>query len=92
MSRGGRRWRTVRAAFRARCARENTPCWLCGQTISYDLPSGHPECWEPDHFHPVATHPHLELDPANLRASHLTCNRNRGDRAPTVLGIVSRRW
>lgn len=85
-----------RLAMRARDAAALAPCWLCGQPIDYTLTDG-PDCWEPDHYHPVITHPHLQFDPANVRASHQRCNRGRGATAPAELsghslGMRSRNW
>lgn len=57
------------------------PCWLCGQRIDYRAPARHPDSFEPDHVYPVSTHPHLAEDPGNLRASHMRCNRARGNTA-----------
>lgn len=51
------------------------------------------EAFELDHLHPVSTHPELVKDPANFRASHRECNRNRGNKkAINKIGIPSRRW
>ncbi|AXQ51900.1 HNH endonuclease [Gordonia phage Catfish] len=91
--RSTRAWRRLKAAFRRKCADARAVCWLCGQPIDYALEHPHPYAFEPDHYHPVATHPHLAEDPANLRPSHADCNKRRGDRAPTFgLGRQSRKW
>ena len=37
--------------------------------------------FEADHYHPVSTHPHLALAMGNLRPSHQSCNRSRGNKA-----------
>lgn len=88
-----RSWRKLRKQFRERCANARAVCWLCGQAIDYSLPFGHPEAWEPDHYHPVATHPELAEDIANLRPSHRDCNIRRGAAAPVLgLGRQSRKW
>ncbi|MFM1724040.1 HNH endonuclease [Rhodococcus sp. PAM 2766] len=88
-----RRWRKLKVQFRARSAEANHPCWLCGQPIDYDLPRDHPEAFQPDHLHPVSTHPEHAEDPANLRPSHATCNKARGNRAPLFgLGRQTRQW
>lgn len=55
------------------------PCWLCGQPIDYGAPAYHPDGFEADHVYPVSTHPHLAGDPGNIRASHMRCNRARGN-------------
>lgn len=61
---------------------QRKPCWICTQPIDYDAPPNHPDSFEPDHYYPVSTHPHLANDPANLRASHSKCNRSRGNKPP----------
>ncbi|WP_228542423.1 HNH endonuclease [Nocardia sp. XZ_19_369] len=74
------RWRAIVADLRAR----KLPCWRCGQAIAYEAPRFAPEGFEADHFYPVSTHPQLALDPANARASHMRCNRSRGNTAPAA--------
>lgn len=73
------RWRAIVADLRAR----KLPCWRCGQPIDYDAARFAPDGFEADHLYPVSTHSHLAPDPANARASHLRCNRFRGNAAPT---------
>ncbi|MHA4848780.1 HNH endonuclease [Rhodococcus sp. MSC1_016] len=73
--RSGHRWRTIRNNLKM----QRNPCWICKQPIDYDAPANHPEAFEPDHYYPVSTHPHLANDPGNLRASHSECNRKRGN-------------
>ena len=95
MSDGGirtRRYRRLRAAFRASGEAVDAPCWLCGQKIEYAL-TNDPEAWELDHLYPRSTHPELGLDPGNFRHSHQRCNRARGNRMPAGgLGSLSRDW
>ncbi|QDQ97969.1 HNH endonuclease [Tomitella fengzijianii] len=74
-SRGNASYRRHRNALRDR----KLPCWLCGQPIDYGAPPHHPDSFEADHAYPVSTHPHLAGDPGNLRASHMACNRSRGN-------------
>ena len=90
------KWRRLRALVRASDEAAQLVCWLDGQTIDYTLTTG-PECWEPDHYYPVSTHPHLQFDRANLKPSHQKCNRARGNTSPThlaakSLGLFSREW
>jgi hypothetical protein len=92
-----RRMFHLRADFRAESKQANAPCWICQQrTIDYDAPFddwGNEDRFELDHFFPVSTHPHLQEDPTNFRASHAGCNRDRGNNAPDVdLGTLSRVW
>ena len=77
-----RAWRKLAATFKTACRRRNAPCWLCGQSIDYDAPPQAPEAFEADHYRPRDTHPHLALDPTNLRPSHSSCNRSRGTAQP----------
>ena len=55
--RTGRRWL---ALARWIIRRDNGICWRCGR----------PGADTAGHILPVATHPHLALDPDNLRAEH----------------------
>lgn len=96
----GRPWRTLRTDFRHECETADAPCWICHQPIDYTIVNTtsagdkqNPGAWEPDHLYPRATHPHLAMDRANLRASHLGCNRARGkEMVEDDLGPPSRRW
>ena len=98
--RSTRRYRMLRANFRAACAAFVNPdgsigahCWLCGKPIDYALPAGHPQAFNLDHAYPVSTHPELAEDPANFRPSDADCNLRRGDRAPFIeLGTPSEDW
>lgn len=94
----GRPWRRLRTEFRTECERDDAPCWICHQPIDYTItnPPGekqNTEAWEPDHLYPRSTHPHLAMDRANLRPSHLGCNRARGNgMVDDDLGVLSRQW
>ena len=93
--RSSRRWtEIIRPACRTRDQRANAPCWICGQAIDYTIPSGQPDSWSPDHVYTVDRHPELAEDPANIRASHLACNKSRNNAATatTLLGNQSRTW
>ncbi|MFF0942702.1 HNH endonuclease [Kocuria sp. CPCC 205300] len=80
--------------FRVQAETKRLPCWLCGQRIDYDVVDPYDDRYmEPDHLHPVSTHPQYAEDPANLRASHRACNRHRGNQTATnMLGTQSRNW
>ena len=91
---GGREYQALRTVFRAKCAAEDLPCWMDGQPIAYAEPDGTTDdSFELDHYYPISTHPHLEMDPANFRPSHRLCNRTRGNSAPAPpINNNSRNW
>ena len=63
--------------------------------IDYTVaPSSTDQSWEPDHVIPVHQNPDLELDLTNIKASHRTCNRARGDgtNGENTIGQQSRIW
>jgi hypothetical protein len=100
--RSTRRYKRLRIEFRARCELDRLPCWLCGRTINYALPVGHPDSFNLDHAVPVAKRRDLAEDPANFRPSHSDCNLRRGDDGHSnqnrnknrkiTVGITSERW
>lgn len=82
-------YRKNRALLKA----QGLPCWLCGQPIDYTLDRTDPNHFQADHVYPIETHPELALDPANLKAAHASCNKQRGSKAATPsLGNQSRNW
>ena len=93
-SRSGR-WPYIRKLAWDRDRKARAPCHICGQEIDYFLPpSSAPDAWEPDHLVPVSKAPDLELDLKNIFASHMRCNRARGDgiNGENDLGRRSRIW
>lgn len=93
-SRSGR-WPQVRKMAWDRDRKARAVCHICGQPINYFLqPSSAPDSWEPDHLIPVAKRPDLELDLKNILASHMRCNRARGDgtNGENAIGMQSRVW
>lgn len=76
----GRQWRVLKDKFRRQCAEVQARCWLCDQEINYAASWKEPTAFEADHAKPVSTFPHLALSIANLRPSHQSCNRGRGNR------------
>lgn len=86
----------ARDKFKAQCKADNAPCWICGMAVDYEAPYDdykNDERFELDHFYPVSTHPDLQHDPTNFRASDSGCNRERGNGDPRPpLGILSRQW
>lgn len=74
------KWHKVRKLAWDRDRHNRAPCHICGEPIDYSLkPSSAPLSWEPDHIIAYARAPELELDLANLAASHMRCNRQRGN-------------
>ena len=93
-SRSGR-WPQVRKMAWERDKKNRAKCHICGMEIDYyQEPSSGPGSWEPDHLIPVAKAPELELDLNNILASHMGCNRARGDgsNGENDLGRRSRIW
>lgn len=92
-----RRMHTLRTEFRAASEAKNAPCWVC-DALPIDYAAKHNDWkndsrFQLDHYWSVSTHPHLQEDPNNFRASHAGCNRDRGNQAPDGdLGIPSRVW
>lgn len=89
------RWPYIRRLAWDRDRKARAPCHICGQPINYYLePSSAPDSWEPDHLIPVAKDPDRELDLANVLASHMRCNRARGDgtNGENAIGMRSRIW
>ena len=89
------RWQYIRKLAWERDRKAKAPCHICGQPIDYFLdPSSAPDAWEPDHLIPVARAPEMELDLANVSASHMRCNRARGDgiNGENEIGRQSRIW
>lgn len=93
----------VSAEFRELCEHEvqpdgstGRPCWLCGMPIDYAAPHddySNDDRFQRDHYYPASTHPEFYEDPANFRASHAGCNRERSNNPPhPSLGILSREW
>lgn len=95
-----RRYRNDLKWFRAKCAKEGAPCWICGQEIDYSVPHRDPitgffndDAFELDHLYTRKDYPELAEDRGNYRPSHRGCNNRRGA-SKTVggLGTLSRRW
>lgn len=94
MSRSSR-WRYVRQACWERDRKAHAVCGICGQPIDYMLePSSCDAAYEPDHIVPFSKDKSKELDMNNIRASHRSCNRNRGTASgiDTAIGQQSRLW
>lgn len=91
--RSTRRYKSLARTFRAKCADQSRPCWLCGNAIDYGLASTHPESFCIDHAAAVSRRPDLAEDPANFRPAHRDCNERRGNGEPFIeLGAPSEHW
>ena len=87
------RWAKVRQQAWNRDRKNRAPCHICGERIDYSIPaSSAPLSWEPDHLMPVSVAPELELDLTNIAASHMRCNRQRGNGTNNDIGVRSRIW
>jgi hypothetical protein len=83
----------MRAEEKARWRAAGAPCWIDGQAIDYDAPSGDPNAFEVDHVLPVKTHPELEFEPSNRRPAHARCNRSKGaGQTRPPIGTTSEAW
>lgn len=82
-----RQWRTLRKQVLMMSDR----CWLCGRVTCEQ------GCCQAantgDHVLPVATHPHLALEPSNVKPAHKCCNSARGAGPPPLPRIpTTREW
>lgn len=67
--------RKVRAWLKA----QGRPCHICGRTIDYSLPAGHPMSFEVDEIVPVSKGG-SPIDRSNVAPAHRICNERRGDK------------
>lgn len=82
--RGGAAWQRVRADV----IRNARACAICGEDLDPNAPPRSPMSTTVDHIIPLAqlraydaeTQRRMALDPALLRAAHLSCNSRRGAR------------
>lgn len=94
MSERSNRWPYIRKLAYERDRKARAVCHICGDRIDYSLkPSTAPLSWEPDHLQPFSRAPELELDLNNIAASHMRCNRQRGNGTNDgAIGRRSRIW
>ena len=93
MSERSNRWPYIRKKAWDRDRNTRAPCHICGERIDYSIPaSSAPLAWEPDHIVPWSKAPELELDLNNIAASHMRCNRQRGNGTNNDVGQRSRIW
>lgn len=83
-----------RRALKARIAREESNCWLCGYPIDSSLPPNDPMARTVDEVIPRSRSvdkSRAALGRANTRAAHRQCNSEKGDRIVTE-ERTSRDW
>lgn len=87
--RSSRAWKRLCAQLR----RELPPiCHLCGGDIDLGLHHLDKWAWTLDHVLALDTHPHLAMDPTNLRPAHRSCNSSKGTGSSTTSVRTSRTW
>jgi 5-methylcytosine-specific restriction endonuclease McrA len=94
--RAGYAWEQVRKLVLANASH----CAVCGRPLNADAPPRSRWSSSIDHILPLkamraldgATQRRLALDPANLRAVHLTCNSRRGAQRTPKPRRTSREW
>ena len=93
----------ARRKLTARLKAEQRGCWICrafgrNDYIDYDLPAGHPMCFEVDELKPVsryrefgyATAQQCALDYANVDAAHRRCNQWKSDKSDDEVIAIAR--
>lgn len=93
----------ARRKVRARLKAEGRGCWICRafgrpDAINYDLPAGHPMCFEVDERKPVsrwrefgyASALACALDYGNLDAAHRCCNQWKSDKSDIEVIAIAR--
>ncbi|WP_425577211.1 HNH endonuclease [Nesterenkonia rhizosphaerae] len=81
MARNDRSYIAKRDQLKSVARRQNLPCWLCGQSIDFDLPWKHPMSFTADHIDPIALGGSMT---GELRPAHRSCNSRRGVGRGTV--------
>lgn len=95
----------LRTKLRNRMASRGLPCALCGESIDYSLPAGHPMSYELDEILPVSrweeggyiSAEQCALDPDNHQPAHRICNQRKGNGLRRIIDAVpeivtSRDW
>lgn len=72
-----------RNRLRVRVLREETLCWLCGQSVDKTLPHGLPASPEIDEIVPVSKGG-SPYERGNVRLAHRLCNQRRGNKTPSA--------
>lgn len=93
----------ARRKVRARLKAEGRGCWICRvfgrpDRIDYDLPPGHPMCFEVDERKPVSRwrefgYPSAQacaLDYSNLDATHRICNEWKSNKSDDEVIAIAR--
>ena len=81
----GRPWNRERAAFKAECAKQNAPCWICRNTkgpidyqSKFDPEKPNPLLFSVDHTQPTSLGGDA-VRRANFKPAHYGCNSSRGN-------------
>lgn len=92
----------ARRKLTARLKAERRGCWICRafgrpDRIDYDLPAGHPMCFEVDELKPVsryrefgyASAQQCALDYRNVDATHRRCNQWKSNRSDDEVRAIA---
>lgn len=93
----------ARRKLAARLRAEGRGCWICRvfgrlDAIDYDLPAGHPMCFEVDELKPVSRYAEFgyaspqqaALDYSNVDAAHRCCNQWKSNRTDDEVRAIAR--
>ena len=82
---------TNRQRFRTLIAKDEPPCYICGDTINYQAHHLDPLSFTIDHVTPINRGGEDTLD--NCRAAHRKCNRDKSDKVAAGVDFVTdRTW
>ena len=81
--------RRVKAIGRHR----GSSCWICHQSIDYDLEYPHPQSCSVQHVRSQKLFPELRWDSSNWAPAHLECNQSAGSGEKSMgIGVTSEEW
>jgi len=94
---------SARRKLSVRLRAEGRGCWICRafgrpDRIDYDLPAGHPMCFEVDELKPVsrwrefgyASPQQAALDYSNVDAAHRVCNQWKSNKSDDEVIAIAR--
>lgn len=88
----GERMMKIVAEQKRQHAHRNSPCVICGQPINYQADANDPMRFSVEHLQARSIRPDLTWDTSNMAASHMRCNKSRGNREHKPIGTTSRDW